>query len=191
MPMRRRDPPIRPGTRHSTRGFTLIEVLAALAIVALGMMGVIQAVSQTVSNSAYLREKTLAHWIAMNRLTEVRTSGQAPDVDETSGEVEYAGERWHWTMHVTQTQVESLRRIDVDVRPVDADENAKLATVTGFYGTAIAIGGALQNEWDSPPEAGPGSDTAGEQQQQQSGQENPTDTPNEDGAPGNSNEPTQ
>ena len=52
--------------RLRPRGFTLIEVLAALVIVALGMLGVIQAVTQTARNGTYLREKTLAHWIAMN-----------------------------------------------------------------------------------------------------------------------------
>ena len=64
--------------RSAQRGFTLIEVLAALVIVSLGMLGVIQAVSQTASNSVYLRDKTLAHWIAMNRLTEGRLAQTAP-----------------------------------------------------------------------------------------------------------------
>ncbi len=56
----------------SQRGFTLIEVLAALVIVALGMIAAIQAVTQSARNGTYLREKTLAHWIGMNVLTERR-----------------------------------------------------------------------------------------------------------------------
>jgi len=52
--------------RRDRQGFTLIEVLAALVIVALGMLGVIQAVTQTARNGTYLREKTFAHWIALN-----------------------------------------------------------------------------------------------------------------------------
>ena len=63
--------------RHP-RGFTLIEVMVALVVIALGMLGVIQAVSQTASNSGYLRDKTIAHWVAMNRLTEVRLQKAAP-----------------------------------------------------------------------------------------------------------------
>jgi general secretion pathway protein I len=70
--------------RHSGRagagGFTLIEVLAALVIVALGMLGVITAVTQTARNGTYLREKTLAHWIAMNVITEQRLQPSPPDV---------------------------------------------------------------------------------------------------------------
>jgi type II secretion system protein I len=56
--------------RRRATGFTLIEVLAALVIVALGMLGVIEAVTQTARNGTYMREKTLAHWIAMNVITE-------------------------------------------------------------------------------------------------------------------------
>ena len=61
-----------------TRGFTLIEVLAALVIIGLGMLGVIQAVIQAANNGTYLREKTLAHWIAMNLVTERRLMTSPP-----------------------------------------------------------------------------------------------------------------
>ena len=91
-------------------------------IVALGMLGVIEAVTQAARNGTYLREKTLAHWIAMNLITERRLAGAPPDITETKGDVEYAGQRWHWTMKVTQTQVETIRRMDVDVRAAEAPE---------------------------------------------------------------------
>lgn len=135
-------------------GFTLIEVLAALIIVSLGMLGVIQAVSQTASNSVYLRDKTLAHWIAMNQLTEVRLARQAPEIDESSDEVDYAGRRWRWTMEVSETPVESLRRIDVRVSLADGDDDGSaLARLTGFYGAALAPAGSTLLSWD-PVEPG-------------------------------------
>jgi general secretion pathway protein I len=138
--------------RRRTRGFTLIEVLAALVIVALGMLGVIQAVTQTARNGTYLREKTLAHWIAMNVITERRLLAAPPDVAESSDDVEFAGQRWRWTMNVTQTEVESLRRMDVSVRPADRPDGEALATVTGFYGTAIgAVGGGTLPWADGQP----------------------------------------
>jgi general secretion pathway protein I len=130
------------------RGFTLIEVLAALVIVALGMLGVIEAVTQSARNGTYLREKTLAHWIAMNVITEPRLQAEPPAVAERSDEVEFAGERWRWTMVVTQTEVQSLRRMDVSVRPVDAPESTALATVTGFYGTAVGAAGGGVLDWN-------------------------------------------
>src|SRR5512139_235898 len=108
------------GRNARRRGFTLIEVLAALVIVALGMLGVIEAVTQTARNGTYLRDKTLAHWIAMNLITERRLLANAPEVSKSSDEVEFAGQRWRWTMVVTQTQVDSLRRMDVSVRRAEA-----------------------------------------------------------------------
>jgi general secretion pathway protein I len=137
--------------RHRSGGFTLIEVLAALVIVALGMLGVIQAVAQTARNGTYLREKTLAHWIAMNVITERRLMDAPPEISETSDEVEFAGQRWRWTLTVTQTQVDSLRRMDVSVRPASAPEGRSLATLTGFYGTAISHTGGGLMVWAGTP----------------------------------------
>jgi general secretion pathway protein I len=145
--------------RHSRsraqQGFTLIEVIVALVVIGLGMLGVIQAVSQTANNSGYLRDKTVAHWIAMNRLTEVRLQKAAPGIDKTSDEVEMAGRRWKWTMNVTQTPVETIRRIDISVRPEEAKEGASLASVSGFYGTAVAPPGTALIAWQGAGEAGP------------------------------------
>jgi general secretion pathway protein I len=130
-----------------SRGFTLIEVLAALVIVALGMLGVIEAVTQSARNGTYLREKTLAHWIAMNVVTERRLQPSAPAIGETSGDVDYAGSRWHWRLRVTQTQLESMRRMDVAVRAASSPEDSSLATLTGFYGTAIGAAGGTPLVW--------------------------------------------
>lgn len=140
--------------RRRAAGFTLIEVLAALVIVALGMLGVIEAVTQSARNGTYMREKTLAHWIAMNVITERRLQATAPEVGETSDDVDFAGERWHWTMRVTQTQVESLVRMDVSVRAADAAQNTSLTTVTGFYGRAIGAAGGSSLPWGGPQGTG-------------------------------------
>jgi type II secretion system protein I len=135
---------MRPTTnaRLSQRGFTLIEVLAALVIVALGMIAAIQAVTQSARNGTYLRDKTLAHWIGMNVLTERRLLPTAPDIAESTGRVEFADQQWQWSMKVTQTQVPSLRRIDVAVRRAESPESAPLANVSGFYGEAIGGAGS-------------------------------------------------
>ena len=67
-------------------------------------LGAITAVNQSARNGTYLREKTLAHWVAMNLITERRLQPSPPDVAETSGEVEFANARWRWTLRVTQTE---------------------------------------------------------------------------------------
>ena len=143
-------------------GFTLIEVIVALVVIGLGMLGVIQAVSQTAGNSGYLRDKTIAHWVAMNRLTEIRLQKTAPAIDKTSDEVEMAGRRWKWTMNVTQTPVDTIRRISISVRSSEAKEGASLVSVTGFYGTAVAPPGSALIAWQ-----GAGSGPQGEQGQEE------------------------
>lgn len=137
---------------RSASGFTLIEVLAALVIVSLGMLAVIQAVSETARNATYVRDKTVAHWVAMNQLTLTRLAPTPPKIDKTSDEVEMADRRWRWTMEVTQSPLESVRRIEVSVRPDDADEKSSLAFVTGFYGTAIAPPGTTAVLWQQSSE---------------------------------------
>jgi general secretion pathway protein I len=147
-------------------GFTLIEVLAALVIVALGMIAAIQAVTQSARNGVYLRDKTLAHWIGMNVLTERRLQPTPPDVAESTGRVEFAGQQWQWSMKVTQTQVASLRRMDIRVRRVEAPEATSLATVSGFYGTAIGgAGGGPPLQW-----SGTGAPGSGTQPEEETGQ---------------------
>jgi general secretion pathway protein I len=136
---------------QAQRGFTLIEVLAALVIVSLGMLAVIGAVGQTVGNATYLREKTLAHWVAMNKLTEVRLNNSAPANGDTSGDVDMAGVTWHWRMTVQATDAATMQRIDIKVAPKSAGDAASIVTLSGFYGTAISQSGGRVS-WD--PEAG-------------------------------------
>jgi general secretion pathway protein I len=171
--------------RAVARGFTLIEVLAALVIVALGMLGVIEAVTQSARNGTYLREKTLAHWIALNVITEKRLQPEPPPVAESSGDVEFANQRWRWSMQVTQTQVASLRRMDVSVRPADAPDSSALATLTGFYGTAIRTGSGGRLDWsgaDKSGGSGDGEDDEGDGDA--SGDGSKPVTPGEPGQPG-------
>ena len=128
-----------PKSRSPARGFTLVEVVVALAIVAVGMLAVFKTIGDTVNNVSYLRDRSFAAWIADNRITGIRLSGQMPSVDETEGDLEYAGRRWHWTANVAQTPVEGIRRIDVRVRRDGDAEDSALVTMAGFVG-ATATG---------------------------------------------------
>jgi general secretion pathway protein I len=166
--------------RVERAGFTLIEVLAALVIVSLGMLGVITAVGQTASNSTYLRDKTIAHWVAMNRLTEARLQRAAPKVDKSSDEVEMGGRKWRWTMTVSQSAVESIRRIDVSVRPEDADEDSSMAFVSGFYGAAVAPPGSTNISWQGELGGGAGRDGDGDGKRPPK-EEPPPDPPGDSG----------
>lgn len=127
-------------------GFTLIEVLAALIIVALGMLAVIRAVNQTVSNTSYMREKTIAHWVAMNKLTETRLSNVAPSTGDSDGDTEMAGITWRWRMTVVKMD-DYIQRIEVKVAPRDAGEDASMDTVMGLYNIR-SFAPATPASWD-------------------------------------------
>ena len=133
--------------KTEARGFTLIEVVVAMAILGIGMLAVFKTIGDTVHNVDELRDRTFAEWIADNRLTEIRISGEMPSVDETAGEVEFAGRQWHWLTKVSQTQVQGLRRIDVSVRR-DADpENSSIVTLSGFVGATATAAPPAQIDW--------------------------------------------
>jgi general secretion pathway protein I len=147
-------------------------------VVGLGMLAVIQTVSQTASTSSYMRDKTVAHWIAMNKLTEVRLEPNPPAVDKSSDEVEMAGRDWRWTMEVKQTPVETIRRIEISVRPSEAPEKSSMASITGFYGAAVAPAGSVAGgiNWQGSPQ-GPGGQGQRQRQRQDSEQTPPPPQP--------------
>ena len=129
------------------RGFTLIEVVVAMAILGIGMLAVFKTIGDTVHNVDALRDRSFAEWIADNRLTEIRISGEMPSVDETAGEVEFAGRQWHWLTKVSQTQVQGLRRIDVSVRRDEDPEDSSIVTLSGFVGATATAAPPAPIDW--------------------------------------------
>ena len=131
----------------AARGFTLIEVLVALAIVAIGMSAVLSALSSSADTVSYLRDKTFAQWVALNKIATLRISGQQPPTGNTNGDTDYAGRSWHWRQAVVATEVRGVVRIDVSVRPAEVkggDDNGWVTTVSGISGNSVGIpdGGA-------------------------------------------------
>jgi len=103
--------------RNTGRGFTLIEVLIALAVVALAVGALLGTITSAASNLSYLKDKTLAEWVALNRLTEIRISQQMPDKGKRTGNTVMGGMRWQWEEEVTELPVKGMFRIDVRARP--------------------------------------------------------------------------
>ena len=119
-----------PGLRGQ-RGFTLLEVIVALAVVALGLIAAFNGVIQITSGASYMRERTLASWVAMNELTRIRVGGAFPEVSESDGDVEFGLSTYRWRANVSETGVDNLRRIDMEVAYVDNPDDV-IATATGF-----------------------------------------------------------
>lgn len=139
------------GTGH--RGFTLVEVLVALAIVTVGLAALFTTANQTVRTSSYLRERTLAQWIALNRITETRLSGRIPSDEEMEGETEYGGERWRWKLLTVKTPVEGIFRLEAFVAPEEAAEDSWPGQATGFMGKAMAPPNIPAVSWLGNPAA--------------------------------------
>lgn len=117
----------------NARGFTLIEVLVALAVAALGLSAVLAMGTQSIDTSRSLRDRTLALYVGLNEITELRLSGEFPDAGRSSGETEMADRLWRWEYTISETGVESLRRIDIAVSLADQPERV-IRNVSGFIG---------------------------------------------------------
>lgn len=116
------------------KGFTLIEVLVALLIVGVALSALLLRVGSFVDNTAYLRDKTIAHWVAMNQLELARLANQASNQlvsDEIFGTDEMAGRQWDWRIKPKKTAAEGFQQLEVTVFYVNESESS-LVTLVGF-----------------------------------------------------------
>ena len=140
----------RPPPRNVPRtgGFTLVEVLVALVIVAMGLAALMIAVSSTARTSGALRDKTLAQWMALNRLSEVRLNLNKFGQNTDTGEVNFANRTWHYDTRYFDTSIATMKRVVVRVYAGDAKTKGNpLAESTGFLGTALAPPGGSNVDW--------------------------------------------
>ncbi|MDB6108083.1 MAG: hypothetical protein JWO52_8082 [Gammaproteobacteria bacterium] len=133
--------------RFRAGGFTLIEVLVALVIVAVGMSVLMGTLTSSAKTVAYMQDKTFAEWVALNQIASVRIAlqkGQIPPTGNTTGDIDLANRTWHWRQEVIDSQVPGIRRIDVKVRPKDVkggDDDSWYTTVSGLAGNGLGAPG--------------------------------------------------
>jgi general secretion pathway protein I len=114
-------------------GFTLIEVLIALAVLAIAMLAVIGTAGTSTHTAAQLRDDTLAHWVAMNELTALRVAPTWPALGKQDDDAEMGGRKWHWEANVTTTSDADLLRVDIDVSDAEQKDQV-VSSLTGFLG---------------------------------------------------------
>jgi general secretion pathway protein I len=135
--------------RYRSTGFTLIEVMVALVIVALGMMAVHTQLNRYVAASSYVEQKTLASWIATNKLTEIAIAPTWPSLGDYDEDVEFARQQWRCEIEVSETPVTNLRRVDVSVRLLSDPE--RIVHKVSALIEPPAPAGFLPPQWSAPP----------------------------------------
>jgi general secretion pathway protein I len=116
---------------HRRTGFTLVEVLVALAIISIALIAALRAAGQSTGNADELRARLLAGWVAENRLAEHRARGDWLALGIRRGEEREGGIGFAWREEVVATPNSVFRRVDVFVSAAPGESHA-LAHFTGF-----------------------------------------------------------
>ncbi|MCO5976924.1 type II secretion system minor pseudopilin GspI [Ideonella oryzae] len=119
---------------HATgRGFTLVEVLVAVAIVAIALAAGSRAAGSLLGNAQRLSDVTLSQWCATNVLTSIKLAKQYPDIGTSSGECEELGRTFTNTVKVQATLNPNFRRADVVITDEAGVNLVTLSTVLSRY----------------------------------------------------------
>ena len=109
-------------------GFTLIEIMVALMVLAIGLAAVMTSMAGSIRNASGLQERTFAHWVAMNQMAKIQLSGNKPPSTKRGSE-EMAGHEWYWTIELSDTADKTGVFKFADVR-VKVNEDDELPLIT-------------------------------------------------------------
>jgi general secretion pathway protein I len=118
--------------RFISSGFTLVEVLVAVAIVAMAVTGILVAMMRQIDGTSYLRDKMFANYVAQNQmelalLTNTNTN-QIP-TQELSGVEELAGRKWYWRAQPKNSSQPGITQLSITVSDQEGKDAASLASI--------------------------------------------------------------
>ena len=117
------------------RGFTLLEVVIAGAIVAIAVVSVVQAAGTYTKNIAYMRDKVLAQWVANNVMTQYLLEKTKPRKGSEEGREDMAGREWNWQRELAETPTPGMFKITVSVSRGESEH--ALVSLSSFVGDVI------------------------------------------------------
>lgn len=130
------------------RGFTLVEVMVALAIVAIALPAVLVSLYRQIDDTAYLRDKTLAEMVAANKLAEMRlviAHSRVLTAGKDNGIASMADRDWYWWVEtkVNNPELPKFFRIDIRVALAEEDQQKQpeqpLYTLTTFMSSDLQV----------------------------------------------------
>lgn len=120
------------------RGFTLVEVLVALAIIAIALAAASRAASVAIDSAQESRLRTLATWVAQNRIAELNAQRAFPPAGSHTGHSSMSGIDFEWRETVSDTPNKSFRKVEVRVMRPQADQS--LVALNGYLLQSVATG---------------------------------------------------
>jgi general secretion pathway protein I len=112
-------------------GFTLIEVMLAMAIFSIAGIALLSASDNNIRNLSHLENQILANWLASNQLVEVTLDTKWPPKNNKKGTVEMAGQEWFWLQKVIKTENKDMRSVVIEIRN-DEDEKLPITSMVTF-----------------------------------------------------------
>lgn len=114
-------------------GFTLLEVLVAIAILAISLSALIQTTTANSRTVTLLREQSFAHWVAMNKMTELHLAQTWPSVGIKNDKEKWGNHEWGWSVRISETPNNTIRQAEVEVYRTPArKEDEQVARLVGF-----------------------------------------------------------
>ena len=120
---------------RTDRGFTLVEILVALAVLTVALAAGMRGIAQSADGATLLKQRTLALWVAQNRLAVAQLASPWPALGLRDGDTEQAGARFNWREMVSGTPNPAFRKIEIVVAD-PAQPDYALARLTGYLGQA-------------------------------------------------------
>ena len=126
--------------KHEVLGFTLIEVIVAVAIIAIGLAATIKTVSTVTRNTASLNERIIATWVAQNVLAQYELDLNNKANKDTHDKMLMAGLDWYWEKTLHKTDDIDIKRVEIKVRKDNAIESHVYAEITTLHLTHVKNG---------------------------------------------------